>query len=166
MIIYGRGGEFLPKEYLIFAAGEIRVLVEQNNELRPLIQATHTNPIKVQYLAFSSYQNSKSEFYFNCPGDVCRQHVAFLPSYDQMYPITDLTNGQPTGFHFSMPVYLKGDRDAQIILSSSSNPNDTLGNAYEIGIIGIAFLTFFFSSLSFSSLFLPLSFYMCELIEF
>lgn len=114
--------------FIVSAAGDVRVSVEENNKFRPLVTAFSIVPVKVNFVAYSSKDGSKASINYRCPAGRCYRYVADTHIYNKFINLVD----QPKNYHANITIQIQGERDANILLSTSNNANDT--NAYEIGL--------------------------------
>lgn len=112
-----------------FTDGFIQLLTLENGNYAPLLTAFDPNSVNIKHISFGGYGGKQVEFFYNCPGDDCNQYHTSRYAYDKFYKISDMKDAKPTGYQLKMIFYVRGGRDAHILLSSNENNQD----AYEVG---------------------------------
>lgn len=129
-----------------FIDGRIEVYVG-DLQYKPIVWAVDRKPIDVKFISFASNEGSRVLFFHNCDGDdtiggvsaVAAHPVLLTPNieddellttkchyehaWDNKYmagvKLAALKNSQPDGFVFQVPIYVRGIRDAHILLTSN-----------------------------------------------
>lgn len=146
-----------------------------DSQYKPIVFVTDTKPIDVKYVSFASNDGTRVLFFYNCDGDKysvetqrkiphplytvpiehdeeilskkCQHLRAWEDKYLSAIKLDSIKNSKPEGFMVQIPVYVKGVRDAHILLT----PNNSLDpkDGYEIGMHSLVVHSFHFISLSF-----------------
>lgn len=129
----------LKVEIQIKTNGEIKVFIEYQKE--PLAVARDPNPLPIKYFGFASYDNTLNKYFYDCPGenryDVielekrCSYDEALENEYKKFHAIADIQGIRPEGYLIKLPVFIKAERDAHILLTPK-NRDDRSDEAYEI----------------------------------
>lgn len=139
--------------------GLIEVFVG-DSQYKPIVFAKDPKPINVKYVSFASSDGTRVLFFYNCDGDKyavatqskvphplytvpiehdeevlskkCKHLRAWEDKYLSAIKLDSIKNSKPDGFKVQIPVYVKGVRDAHILLTpdNSLDPKD----GYEIGM--------------------------------
>lgn len=146
-------------------------------QYKPVIYAIDAEPINVKYISFASNDGSRVLFFYNCDdkqaaavlddsspphplfaepieqdeeilAKKCKHARAWEDKYLNAIKLDSIKNSKPDGYQIQIPVFVKGVRDAHILLTkeNSLSPKD----GYEIGM-------------SFGRAFLPSSFWFVEM---
>lgn len=137
-----RGNVPQKVEIHIKTNGEIKVFIDNNRE-EPLAMATDPNPLPIKYFGFASYDNALNKYYYDCPDDNwrppevhhsvsrCSYAEVWENKYENFYAIADIEGIRPDGYLINMPMSIKAERDAHILLSPN-NRDDRSDAVYEI----------------------------------
>lgn len=128
-----------------------------------LISATDPKPISVKFISFGSSKNTKMDFYYDCSYPVaesdleisnyqplpknifqktmyteqeflgkCNRYERFQHEYTEFILIGP--RSKPNGFYFAFPIYVRSDKDANILLTATDRPDFNRDEVYEIGM--------------------------------
>lgn len=119
--------------------GEIQVFIEHSTD--PIAVWKDPQPLPIQYFGFASYDNLV-QFYYNCQNDEPQTYgiTELQKSCDmyktQTYEYRDfiaIPTNQPEGYRLSFLTYIKGSRDAHILLTEKTDTNTLdFDDLYEI----------------------------------
>lgn len=142
----------------LFSDGLIEVFVGEV-QYKPIIKAKDPKPIAVKYVSFSSFDGARVLYFFSCDdkkaaasllpalpthslfaepivhddrelSKKCKHLHAWEDVYTTPIKLESIKNIKPDDFRVQLPLYVKGVRDAHILLTTGSlNPKD----GYEIG---------------------------------
>lgn len=111
------------------------------HSLQPLIKFKDTDPLKIAFLGFGSFTNTSARLYYDCPGEEvytpgqlaqqCDRTSTSEAEYKQFTPIDASALADPE-YPLNLPIYITGEEDARILLSSDNNAVDRIRNGYEI----------------------------------
>lgn len=136
--------------------GELEVYVGEL-QYKPIVWVLDKKPLDVKYISFASNDGSRLLFFYNCKDNYakpntnrsphpllegrvsdeevlakkCKHTHAWEETYDVGIKLAAIKNSQPEGYIVQLPVYVKGSRDVNILLT----PNGSLDpkDGYEIG---------------------------------
>lgn len=124
---------------IIETDGEIQVFIEHSRD--PIAVWKDPQPLSIQYFGFASYDNPV-KFYYNCHNDEpqtyditelqnkCDMYKTHSYEYKDFIPIPA---NQPEGYRLSFLTYIKGKRDAHILLTDKTDANTLdFDDLYEI----------------------------------
>lgn len=119
--------------------GEIQVFIEHSRD--PIAVWKDPQPLPIQYFGFASYDNLV-QFYYNCENDEPQTYgIAELQTSCDMYKthtyeykdFIPIPSNQPEGYRLSFLTYIKGRRDAHILLTEKTDTNTLdFDDLYEI----------------------------------
>lgn len=109
-----------------------------------VLQAIDPSPIAVNFISFTTGDDSMVEYFYNCPTDnnelastktkeltaKCQYVVTWENSYNSFYRTSDFNAIQPDGV-LRFPLIIRGDMDAHILLTSKKY--FSWEHAFEIG---------------------------------
>lgn len=143
---------------LLFVGGLIQVYVG-DLQYKPIVWAVDKKPIPVKYVSFASNDGSRVLFFYNCDDNTsdtidlatapvhpllaapsvydeeilaskCKHVHAWENKYTLGVNLAALKKSQPDEYVFQIPIYIRGIRDAHILLTPSGDLNPE--NGYEI----------------------------------
>lgn len=129
-------------------------------QYKPVVRAVDHHPVDVKYVSFASNDGARVLFFYNCDDEkaaasllppspphplfadqieqddlVLEKKCSHLHAWEDVYEtpikLDSIKDSKPDGYRVQLPLFVKGVRDAQILLTTGSlDPKD----GYEIGM--------------------------------
>lgn len=147
-------------QFFVILDGQIEVFVGEF-QYKPVVKAVDHHPADVKFVSFASNDGARVLFFYNCDDEkaaksllppapahallaeiidqddlVLEKKCKHLHAWEDVYTtpikLESIKNSKPDGFRVQLPLFVKGVRDATILLTTGSlDPKD----GYEIGTL-------------------------------